>query len=102
MPATDLQRPSAIAPVAMSLAALGLVLGHVALFGITREADEGTPAHLYQLLMAGQVPIIGYFVLRYFPERPARTMWVLGIQLVAAGLAFGALFWMESQAARLP
>ena len=81
----------------MSLAALGLVLAHVARFGITREADEGTSAHLYQLLMAGQVPVIGYFVVRYLPEEAARTMWVLAAQLAAAALAFAALFWMESQ-----
>jgi hypothetical protein len=90
-------RPSAVAPVAMSVAALALVLGHVAVFGIVHETDEGTPAHLYQLLMAGQVPVIGYFALRYLPEAPARAMWVLLAQAAAAAAAFGALFWMESQ-----
>jgi hypothetical protein len=90
-------RPSAVAPVAMSVAALALVLGHVAAFGIVHEADEGTPAHIYQLLMAGQVPVIGYFALRYLPEAPTRAMWVLLGQAAAAAAAFGALFWMESQ-----
>jgi hypothetical protein len=81
----------------MSMAALALVLGHVALFGIVHETDEGTAAHVYQLLMAGQVPISGYFVLRYLPEQPGRTMWVVVGQLAAAAMAFGALYWMESQ-----
>ena len=60
--------PSAMCPVAMSLAALSLVLGHVALFGILYTTPtKGTAAHLYQLLfMAGQVPVIGYFLV---PER---------------------------------
>ena len=90
-------RPSALAPMAMSMAALALVLGHVAMFGIVHETDEGTAAHIYQLLMAGQVPIIGYFVLRYLPEQPARTIWIVAAQLAAAAMAFGALYWMELQ-----
>jgi len=97
MKASILSRPSAIAPIAMSLAALGLVLGHVALFGIVHETDEGTPAHLYQLLMAGQVPVIGYFLLRYLPDQPAGACRVVIAQLAAAALAFAALYWMESQ-----
>jgi len=97
MPASILRRPSAVAPVVMSLAALALVLGHVAMYGIVHEADEGTPAHVFQLLMAGQVPVIGYFVLRYLPEAPRRAVWVVILQLAAAAAAFGALFWMESQ-----
>ena len=50
------------------------MLGHVALFGIVHETDEGTAAHLYQLLMAGQVPVIGYFVLRYVPEQSGTSL----------------------------
>ena len=39
------KRPSAFMPVAMSLAALALVLGYVLIFGAAREADEGAVAH---------------------------------------------------------
>jgi hypothetical protein len=49
---------SAILPLLMSLAALALVFGHVALFGAVREADEGATAHLFQLLIAGQLPVV--------------------------------------------
>ena len=57
-----LKHPSAFLPVVMSLAGLALVLGHVAIYGVTREADEGTAAHLWQLLMAGQMPVFWYFI----------------------------------------
>ncbi len=53
------RRPSAFLPLAMSLTALALVLGRIALFGAAREADEGATAHLWQLLMAGQMPRTG-------------------------------------------
>ncbi len=52
---TMLRRPSAFLPLAMSLAALGLVLTVVSIFGVVHETDEGTAAHLWQLLMAGQL-----------------------------------------------
>ena len=44
-----MKHPSAFIPVAMSLVALAIVLGHVAMFGAAREADEGAAAHLWQL-----------------------------------------------------
>jgi hypothetical protein len=43
---TGLRRPSALIPLAMSIAALALVLGHIAIFGTARQADEGSAAHL--------------------------------------------------------
>ena len=84
-----LKRPSALIPLAMSVAALGLVLGHIAMFGIARQPDEGTAAHLWQLLMAGQVPVVAFFAIRWLPRRPRKALLVLGLQ-AAAGLAAAA------------
>ena len=54
----------------MSFAALALVLGHAAIFGIVHEADEGTAAHIFQLLMVGQVPFVASaFAVRGRPSR---------------------------------
>src|SRR5438552_18868339 len=60
MNVSPMKQPSAWLPIAMSGAALALVLGHIGIYGIVREADEGTAAHLWQLLMAGRVPAIMY------------------------------------------
>ena len=38
---SPLKQPSVWLPLAMSLAALNLVVGHTAIFGIVHEADEG-------------------------------------------------------------
>jgi hypothetical protein len=73
----------------MSLAALAVVFGHVALYGGAREADEGTAAHLWQLLMAGQIPVIAFFAIRWLPRNAMAACAVLGLQL-AAGLAAAA------------
>ena len=83
---TLLRKPSACLPIVMSLAALALVLGYLALYGIARPGDEGAVAHTWQLLMAGQVPLIAYFVIRWLRQAPRQAALVLGLQ-VAAGIA---------------
>jgi hypothetical protein len=81
-----LKRPSALLPLAMSAAALLLVLGHIAVYGVARQADEGTAAHLWQFLMAGQIPIIAFFAVRWLPRMPGPALLVLILQAIA-GLA---------------
>ena len=75
--------PSALIPLAMSIAALGMVCGQIAIAGTARQADEGTAAHLWQLLMAGQIPVIAYFALRWLPRTPRQAGVVLALQLLA-------------------
>ena len=89
-----MKQPSAWLPVAMSLAALVLALGHAIIFGVTREADEGTAAHIFQFLMAGQVPIVAYFAIRWIPRQPRLALLVLGVQASAGLAAFGAVYWL--------
>jgi hypothetical protein len=68
-----IKKLSAWLPIAMSLTALAIVLGYVAIFGIVHEADEGTAAHLFQLLMGGQVPIVAFFAIRWLPQTPKQA-----------------------------
>jgi len=80
----------------MSLAALTLVLGYLAMFGITEpQADEGTAAHLFQLLLAGQIPIAGFFALRWLPRMPGQASQVLALQIFAALVPFALVFFLE-------
>lgn len=87
-----LKHPSAAAPIVMSLAGLALVLGHAAVYGIVHESDEGTPAHLFQLLMVAQLPIIVFFACKWIPESPKRALPILALQLGVAGLAVLSVF----------
>ena len=79
-----LKRPVAWLPPAMSLAALTFVLGHIALHGVAREADEGAAAHIYQLLMVAQAPVVALFAIRWLPSAPRPALKVLALQLAAA------------------
>jgi hypothetical protein len=70
----------------MSLAALMVVGLQIATHGPLREPDEGTAAHVWQLLMAGQVPFIGFFLIRWLPQAP-RAAWPVPVLQLAAALA---------------
>ncbi|MGD0085502.1 MAG: hypothetical protein ABSC24_00060 [Verrucomicrobiota bacterium] len=88
-------KPSALLPVAMSFAALAIILVHVARFGAARETDEGGAAHLWQLLMAGQVPILAFFVIRWLPQAPRPALLMLALQVVAALAALAPVYLLH-------
>ena len=74
---------SALIPLVMSLAGLALVLGHVAMSGGGREADEGTAARVWWLLMAAQVPVVAFFAITWLPRAPRQALLILALQAVA-------------------
>ena len=84
----SIQQPTAFVPLTLSLAALALVLGHFAIFGIIREADEGAAAHIFQLLMTAQIPIVMLFAIKGLPRAPRQTLSLLALQ---AGVALAAI-----------
>jgi hypothetical protein len=89
---TMFKRPSAFLPVAMSFAALATVVAHLVMFGIVREADEGTAARVFQLLMATQLPVAAFFAIRWLPRSPGPALKVLALQAVAALTALAPVF----------
>ena len=90
-----LRKPSAFVPVAMSLAALSVVIIHIALHGTARQADEGTAAHMWQLLMAAQVPVIISFAIRWLPQSPKCALAIIALQAVAALAALAPVFLLR-------
>ena len=79
-------RPGAFLPIAMSLAALVTIGVHIAIAGTAPQPDEGAAAHIWQLLMAGQIPIVMFNAFKWLPVSPRPTLQVVAAQ-VAAGLA---------------
>jgi len=92
MNTTPARQVSAWLPIAMSLAALAVVLAHVYFFGAAREPDEGTSAHAWQLLMAAQVPVIAVFAITRLPRSPRQAWPVLALQAVAALAALAPVY----------
>lgn len=84
--------PSGWLPIGMSLAALAVVLVHVALLGTAREADEGTAAHLWQILMVAQLQVIAFFAIKWLPRVPRQAVGVLGLQTAGFFAALAPVF----------
>lgn len=87
------RQPSALVPMAMALTALTVVMIHIALYGVAREADEGPTAHIWQLLMVAQLPALLVFGIRWLPKAPKQALGVLAL-LVVAILAAMAPVWL--------
>ncbi len=75
--------------------ALALVLSHIAIFGAAREADEGPTAHLWQILMAGQMPILAFFAIKWLPRAAKQTLCVLGLQAGAVLASVAPVFLLK-------
>jgi hypothetical protein len=59
-----------------------------------RESDEGAIAHIWQLLMAGQLPLLAYFVFRWLPRVPRPTLCVLSLQIGAAPTSLASVYFL--------
>jgi hypothetical protein len=93
--AAVLKNPSAFLPVVMSLLALAVVIVRVSLFGVARQADEGAAAHIWQVLMAGQLPLLAFFVFKWLPRAPKPACGVLALQGVAALLSLAPVYFLN-------
>lgn len=98
---TVVKKPSAFLPLAMSVTALalvggayvfGLATGHG---GLVREPDEGAIAHLWQLLMAGQLPVLAFFAIKWLPRAPRQTLYVLALQTLAVLAAMAPVYLLN-------
>jgi hypothetical protein len=94
MDVSPTRQPSALIPIAMSLAALATVLYHVAMFGVAPQTDEGAAAHIWQLLMAGQLPIVAFYAVKWLPQAPRTATQVLAVQVGAALAALAPVYWL--------
>jgi hypothetical protein len=89
------KKPSALLPIAMSFTAMLMVLGYVARFGVAHESDEGAAAHLWQLLMAGQLPLLAFFAIKWLPRAPKQTLFVLALQIAAVLAAMAPVYFLH-------
>jgi hypothetical protein len=88
-----MRQPTGFMPVAMSLGALAMIAWFVAVHGVVHQADESAQARLWQVLVAGQVPLIAYFALRWLPRAMRPALAVLAVQVAAVTLLAIAPLW---------
>jgi hypothetical protein len=90
-----LKRPSGFIPLAMSAGALATVIGYATMFGTARQADEGAAAHIWQVLMVGQVPVAAVFAVKWLPAAPRQALAVMTLQVGAALAAIFPVWWFR-------
>jgi hypothetical protein len=83
--AAMMRRPSAFVPIAMSMVALAMVLWNIGMSvaqagRVARDPDEGTVAHLFQILMTVQWPIMAFLAVKWLRRAPGQTLRVLALQ----------------------
>lgn len=80
MTRAQINRWAGLLPVAMSLGALAIV-ATVVFTGWERHlSDEGAAAHLFQLLIAGEIPLIALFLMTAERGRAAFVLRLLAAQ----------------------
>ncbi|MDE2112417.1 MAG: hypothetical protein KGJ79_14835 [Alphaproteobacteria bacterium] len=86
-----INRVGAVAPTVMSLLALSIVLV-VATTGWERQLkDEGAAAHIFQLLIVGQLPFIAIFLATANWKRLTQIAKPIAVQVCALVLALGSV-----------
>jgi hypothetical protein len=75
-----LRQPSAFLPLAMSIIALAMLLGDAVMFGVVHGGDEDAVAHLWQLLMTVQMPVVAFFAIKWLRRAPRQTLLILALQ----------------------
>jgi hypothetical protein len=88
-----MRHPMGSLPVAMSLGALAMIVWFVAVHGVAHQPDEGAQAHLWQLLVAGQVPLMAYCAFRWLPRARRPALLDLALQAAAIMLVAVAPLW---------
>ena len=94
---TDLlfKLPSAWLPMAMTtVVLLGGFLDGV-LHDFVRQADEGIGAHLFQILIPLELPVIAYFAWKWLPRAPKQALPILMLQIIALFVPFAFVFFLK-------
>jgi hypothetical protein len=79
----------------MSLIAVIVLVIHLAVYGTARQADESTSAHLWQILIAGQVPFVAFFIIKCLRQAPRAAFPILMAQVAAALIAVAPVYFCK-------
>lgn len=88
------RKPSALVPIAMSLCALATVLMAIAVGPAKREQDEGAAAHIFQILIAGQLPFVAWFAVHWLKRDLKAGIAIVGLQILAIAAALFPVWYL--------
>lgn len=83
----SINRVAGTAPIALSFLALLVVTVALVTGSAQGQTDEGAAAHIWQLLMVAQLPLLAVFVATADWKRSSRVVAMLALQALAIGAA---------------
>lgn len=89
------KRPSAWIPIAIPVVFFVYLIVYIAIFGIVREKDEGTAAHLFQLWLVLELLMIAFFAFKWLPRAPKQATIILLLQIATAFLPISIVFGLN-------
>ena len=89
-----LKKPSAWLPIAIPLIFFAILFLGMMFGTIHREEDEGVGAHLFQIWLALEPFMLGYFALKYVPLAPKNALLILAFQILAALLPISVVLYL--------
>lgn len=93
---TLVRKPTAFLPIVMSLIALSVVVVMLSVFGVANQPkDEGTAAHIWQLLMAGQLPLLAFFAIKWLRRARRQALYILALQAGAIVASLTPVFFFH-------
>ena len=87
-----LRKPSAWIPIAIPLIFFAYLVIYISLYGIVKEEDEGTGAHLFQIWLVLEPFMLGFFAVKYVPRATKQALIILALQIIAALLPISVVF----------
>ena len=93
--ATILKKPSAWIPIAIPLIFFVYLVVYISMFGIDRNTDEGTAAHLFQLWLLLEPFMIGFFAIKWLPKARKQALFILLLQIFTAFLPISVVFYFR-------
>jgi hypothetical protein len=90
-----IKKPSAWIPIVIPVIFFAYLVIYIAIFGIVREEDEGIGAHLFQLWLALEPLMVGFFAVKWLPRAPKQAILILALQIATALLPISIVFYFK-------
>jgi len=88
-----LKRPSGFIPLVIAGAFLTVLLALLAQGRLVRQPDEGTGAHLFQILMPVQFLAMLFFAFTWIPRRGRAALQVTALQAALTAAVFAIVYF---------
>jgi hypothetical protein len=88
-----IRKPTAWLPIVLPVAILAFVLAYLAAYGRgSRTADEGAPAHIFQLWAVLQALAVVVFAVKWLRRAPRAATTILALQVASTAIPLAVVF----------